>query len=386
MTRLKVKPFPLARLEKVRRAQLDLARALAPGEWLQQVNAVADSLGRRAGLGAVQIRTARIQVLRMEDLRRHCPGRWRFAVLGDPVSSRAGFLALDPLLCSRLENRLSTQRAALPGWLTGDIGTAGLVGWLLATGLDSMSGDRPWLAGWRFMGLAESVGELARCCPEEDALACAWLSIEAGGDSGFAAWLEAGSSLTRKQLRPRACGSLPDRMASLVLSGAQLMGGAQLTLDELQILQPGDLVLLDEAADDRRVEVRFGAWAMVGRRDGTTMFLEGWHCRPGGAGMASGEILEVGARQALPQEAIASLPVELVVEAGRLELQVQELTRLQAGDVVTLAGPVLGLVDLRTRDRLVARGELVDVEGRRGVRVLEVAWRVEAHEDSQAHD
>jgi flagellar motor switch/type III secretory pathway protein FliN len=43
---------------------------------------------------------------------------------------------------------------------------------------------------------------------------------------------------------------------------------------------------------------------------------------------------------------------------------------------VTLSGDVLGPVELRAGSTLVARGELVDVEGRRGVRILEVPPRL----------
>ena len=53
------------------------------------------------------------------------------------------------------------------------------------------------------------------------------------------------------------------------------------------------------------------------------------------------------------------LPVEVVVEVGRL--------RLTGAQVLEL-----GPVELRVGDRLIARGELVDVEGEAGVRLSEV--------------
>lgn len=101
--------------------------------------------------------------------------------------------------------------------------------------------------------------------------------------------------------------------------------------------------------------------------------------------VASGERLEVRGSVQLGGDVMDStdhhnsalsvaegLPVELRVELGRLTLSAAELLELEPGDALSLGRPVGGAVDLRVGDRLVARGELVDVEGEMGVRVLEV--------------
>ena len=70
---------------------------------------------------------------------------------------------------------------------------------------------------------------------------------------------------------------------------------------------------------------------------------------------------------------VAEVPVELAIELGRIELRVRELAALAPGRVISARLPVGGEVALRAGDRTVAVGELVDIEGELGVRVLRVA-------------
>ena len=72
-----------------------------------------------------------------------------------------------------------------------------------------------------------------------------------------------------------------------------------------------------------------------------------------------------------PSRLADDLPVEVVVEVGRLQVTGAQVLELGVGDVLTLDRP-LGPVELRVGDRLIARGELVDVEGEAGVRLSEV--------------
>ncbi|MFH1131738.1 MAG: FliM/FliN family flagellar motor C-terminal domain-containing protein, partial [Pseudomonadota bacterium] len=66
------------------------------------------------------------------------------------------------------------------------------------------------------------------------------------------------------------------------------------------------------------------------------------------------------------------LPIELVAEIGRLQLSGKQALELGPGDVVTLDRPVTAGVELRVGNRLIAKGELVDVEGEAGIRLTEV--------------
>lgn len=69
------------------------------------------------------------------------------------------------------------------------------------------------------------------------------------------------------------------------------------------------------------------------------------------------------------------LKLELAVELGRLQLSAAQLLALEPGDVLALDRPLRAAVDLRVGDRTIARGELCDVEGEAGVRLLEVFAR-----------
>jgi flagellar motor switch protein FliN len=69
------------------------------------------------------------------------------------------------------------------------------------------------------------------------------------------------------------------------------------------------------------------------------------------------------------------LEVELdaAVRFGSRELELKELLELGPGDVVELDRQVADPVDLIVGDRIVARGEVVLVNGNFGLRVTEVA-------------
>jgi type III secretion system YscQ/HrcQ family protein len=76
--------------------------------------------------------------------------------------------------------------------------------------------------------------------------------------------------------------------------------------------------------------------------------------------------------QQLNYAVIASAPIEIVAELGRVVLSAEEVVALQPGSVVTL-GPInRAAIELRVGDRPWATGELVDVDGLIGVRLLSV--------------
>lgn len=72
----------------------------------------------------------------------------------------------------------------------------------------------------------------------------------------------------------------------------------------------------------------------------------------------------------------AQVPIEITVSVGRARPQVRELLRLQRDAVLPLDRRVEDLVDLYVGDRLIARGELQELEGEQAgqlaVRLTEV--------------
>jgi flagellar motor switch protein FliM len=71
-------------------------------------------------------------------------------------------------------------------------------------------------------------------------------------------------------------------------------------------------------------------------------------------------------------EELGDTPVELGVELARFQLSLSELGLLRRGQVVSTGRPIGSRVTLRAGDTAIGYGELVDVDGEVGVRLLEV--------------
>ncbi|MEQ1931660.1 MAG: FliM/FliN family flagellar motor switch protein [Parvularculaceae bacterium] len=70
------------------------------------------------------------------------------------------------------------------------------------------------------------------------------------------------------------------------------------------------------------------------------------------------------------------LPLEIIVSVGAARLCVHELMSLKRDQIVSLDKRVCDPVDIFVGERLVARGELVDLDGEEGgigVRVTDIA-------------
>ncbi|GIU50714.1 flagellar motor switch protein FliN [Shewanella sairae] len=66
------------------------------------------------------------------------------------------------------------------------------------------------------------------------------------------------------------------------------------------------------------------------------------------------------------------LPVQVTLELASAEMSLGELTKMGEGDVVALDRMVGEPLDIRVNGALLGRGEVVEVNGRYGVRLLEV--------------
>jgi len=66
------------------------------------------------------------------------------------------------------------------------------------------------------------------------------------------------------------------------------------------------------------------------------------------------------------------VPVSLVAVIGKTSTSVGDLLKLRQGHVVELGRPPGETVDVVANGRLIARGELVDIDGQLGVRILKM--------------
>ena len=76
---------------------------------------------------------------------------------------------------------------------------------------------------------------------------------------------------------------------------------------------------------------------------------------------------------------LQEIPLELVIELGRANLTVRELAQLACDDVIELDRQASQPLDVLAGGRVIARGEVVVVDGRVSLRVTElVGSRAEA--------
>jgi flagellar motor switch protein FliN/FliY len=69
---------------------------------------------------------------------------------------------------------------------------------------------------------------------------------------------------------------------------------------------------------------------------------------------------------------LADIPLRLSVEIGSTSLKLSELLDLQEGSVVELDRQAHELLDIMVNGRLIAKGEVVTVNNRFGIRIVEV--------------
>ena len=79
-----------------------------------------------------------------------------------------------------------------------------------------------------------------------------------------------------------------------------------------------------------------------------------------------------GAGSEINLEALLDVPVTLSVEIGRSKLPIKDLVSLSQGSVIELDRQVSEPLDLLVNGKLMARGEVVVVDGQFGLRLIEV--------------
>jgi type III secretion protein Q len=185
---------------------------------------------------------------------------------------------------------------------------------------------------------------LVRAAVEPPGALAVELTIRTGPLAGRARLLVAAAAV--RALRDAVA---PDPAASRAAVPVSLRGpAAALTPAELEALAPGDVVVCDPPPGGRHALVLPGGARLVGALEESTFHLE--------------EI-----RMPSP---LAEVPVTLEVELARLDVPIAELARLEPGAILTLPVDRRGEVTLRLGERRFARGELVDVDGAIGVRVV----------------
>jgi len=184
---------------------------------------------------------------------------------------------------------------------------------------------------------------LARGVVEPGGTLAVELEIGAAGIAGRARLLLPAAAIRALAGAPAAEGA-----AGALRFTAALRGGeVPLTRPELEALVAGDVVVLDPGAEEPRALMLPGGARARGRLEDGVFHVE--------------EVMT---------EWSAQLPLRLEVELARVEVTLADLARLEPGAALPLGVDRRGLVTLRCGERAIARGELVEIDGAVGVRIL----------------
>jgi hypothetical protein len=191
------------------------------------------------------------------------------------------------------------------------------------------------------------LGVAGQAWPLEAAAAAPRVAVEVVMELGaITVWLDAPAGLlARAAPRPGAW------TARAALDGELVVARCALPATAVDALAVGDVIVVERAAGGLELVIGDGAVALA--------------AAPGAvvAAVASG----YGPRDmALPDDA----HVELAVTLGTTRLTVRQLSELAVGVTVPLGRAVGGPFELRAGGRVIGRGELVDIDGELGVRVV----------------
>ncbi len=190
-------------------------------------------------------------------------------------------------------------------------------------------------------------------------------------------------ALAEVESRPARVGAAPEHapLGDLPLAVPLVVAAALTTRDELRRLAPGSAFVpgtqcwIDRAGAGRGVLVAArserGVWVDL-TPDGR-LVLGGETAELSHDGAESGASMSESddVNQTLVDAALDA-PVVVRVELGVVSMSAADWARLRPGDVIETGRRVAEPVILRAAGRVVARGELVDVDGEVGVRVREL--------------
>lgn len=217
---------------------------------------------------------------------------------------------------------------------------------------------------------------------EPDALVAWPWRITAGDLVGEVTVLVSQRSLVRVDDRVR-----PDvlaRLGEVPVEVAVIAGHAVWSAQDVASLRAGDTLVLDRVARrggalTGRVIVAAGVrgeLSVEAELTGTRALRVAGALRSRESHAVStrdGDAREGANERTVPRaEALGALSVEVSVEVARTTVELAEVAAWRAGEVVTFGRPLGEAVTVHVSGRPVARGELVDVDGEVGVRLIEL--------------
>ncbi len=322
-------PFPLPRIAPGFAALSPAARATGARAAERAASALSTQLGVTVG----------IEGRPLPALAAPAPGMVRLGLSLDALPGPA-VLEVEASLAARLVDRLAGGEGQLPPALALTPIERSALELLVLVAIAGAADEQP---------VADQLAPMLAAAVEEPPFPLAVeLAVAAGPVRGRCRLLLPAEAL-RRLAGPAG---LAGPVAAWVAPGWLSSGAARLAPEELAALEPGDVLLLDQAPSDAAC-LHLPGSRLRGR-------LEGDHFR-----------LEEPAMD--PSSAEPSL--ELTVEVARVSLTLGDLARVEAGGAIPLHAPRDGRVVLRLGDRPVARGQLVEIDGALGVRIERLEGR-----------
>ncbi len=345
-----VRPFPIELLPRISRVQVDAGRALLdhlplePGPDWKSVEA---ALGGRV-------------VISLDEVRAISDGEVGDALLPvvialEALGGRRALLSLDAELAAKLAARMLTLSSA-------DVPVISLRRPLTLAEQGALEFLACALIGptARVLGIVHAKDETF----EKGIFHLLSAQVESPVGRGSAR-LILPDSLRVNAPRPRAIDDA--RLETLSFALRIEAGRVAIPRRDFVEIGIGDVVLFEQAAiavSGSRVRIALGRGGYDADIDQGRIVLRS-HYR-----FFEGE--ENMAREVESGALLQTLPIELICEIGRVNLTARELLSLEPGAVLTVGKPLGGPVELTASGRVVARGELVDVEGELGVRVTQI--------------
>ena len=141
--------------------------------------------------------------------------------------------------------------------------------------------------------------------------------------------------------------------------------------------QPGDALVFEERPWAPSSDAHLPVEVVVGKHVAPATCSTGGRLRLERPFAAKGPLarstMSQDTTQKINNDVLASAPIEIVAELGRVSLRADEVVALDAGSILTFGAISPARIELRVGDQPWATGELVNVEGRLGVRLLSVA-------------
>lgn len=142
----------------------------------------------------------------------------------------------------------------------------------------------------------------------------------------------------------------------LIATRPVLLFGGVIGGEELCAMRERDILALDADGSAGVLSVNRGGFLVRVWRSGRYVTIRGRYEQ----------------KKSMSEQLLEETSVELACRIGRVSLSVRRLLELEPGQVLTLDTPVGGIVDVMCGERVIARGELVDVSGSVGIRITRI--------------